>query len=114
VLILEAYPHKIDRHKAYPHQGLHAVAHLRVNSYPLRVCTGRRQRVPRALRLCQSCDSGEVEDLPQHWLRCSKYVLVRAQFGGISDGVVDTVVFSNGQDQATVVRAVVSVLQLRR
>jgi hypothetical protein len=69
---------------------------------------------PRALRLCQLCDSGEVEDLPHFLLRCPRYLAVRIQFGGLFDDVVDTAVFFNGQDQAIVVHAVVSMLQFTK
>ena len=95
-------------------KGLQTLARLRVNSYPLRVCTGRMQGVPRALRLCQLCDSGEVEDLPHFLLRCPRYLAIRAQFGGLFDNVVDTVVFCNGQDHAMVAHAVVAMLQFRK
>jgi len=57
------------------------------------------------------CEGGEVEDLPHFLLRCPGYVAVRAQFGGLFGGVVDTAAFFNGQDQAAVAHAVVAVLQ---
>jgi len=69
--------------------------------------------IPRALRLCELCEGGEVEDLPHSLLRCPRYVAIRAQFGGLFDGVVDTADFFNGQDQVAVAHAIVFMLQFR-
>ena len=71
------------------------------------------QDVLRALRLCQLCDSGEVEDLPHFLLRCSRYSAIRVQFSDLFTGVLDTVAFFTGEDQVAVAHAVVSMLQFR-
>jgi hypothetical protein len=94
-------------------KALQSLARLRVTSYPLQVCVGRMQNVPRALRLCQLCDSGEVEDLPHFLLHCSRYSAIRAQFTEVFGGISDTAAFFNGSDQVVVAHAVVSMLQYR-
>jgi len=46
-------------------------------------------------------------------LWCSRLLTIRAQLGGLFDDVVDTAAFVNGQDQAAVAHAAVSMLQFR-
>jgi len=70
------------------------------------------QNVPRALRLCQRCDSDEVENLPHFLLRCSRYSVVRAQFSQLVHSVLDTVAFVNCPDQVAVAHAVVSMFRM--
>jgi len=56
----------------------------------VRVVRGRG--IPRAFRLCELCQGGEMEDLPHLLLRGPRPFAVRAQFGDLFDEVVDTAV----------------------
>jgi len=90
-------------------------SHRGCKKLPTGACliSGMFSPAPRALHLCLLCEGGEEEGFPHFLLLCSRYSAVRPQFGGLLDGVVDTAAFINGQDQAAVAHAFVSMLLLR-
>lgn len=50
-----------------------SLSKLRMSAHHLQVEVGRYQGIPPHLRLCQQCNSGEVEDEKHFLLKCSKY-----------------------------------------
>ena len=48
--------------------------------FPIRVETGRWRKLPLHQRICEQCDSGEVECELHFLLKCKKYEVLRNDF----------------------------------
>lgn len=53
---------------------------VRLSCHPLKVETGRYKKIPKHLRICDFCDSHEVEDEYHTLIKCKLYENLRNQF----------------------------------
>jgi hypothetical protein len=99
-----------------------ALCRLRLNSFPLRVCTGKfekvkgskkkDERLPRHLRLCRVCGQDMVEDIKHFLFGCSVYEEVKAKFPAVFAYSCPADVF-NHHDQCELAHALYDMLQHR-
>jgi hypothetical protein len=57
-----------------------AITKFRICAHNLRIQTGRYDRVERNLRICQLCNSNEVEDEFHFLFKCAKFVQIRENY----------------------------------
>ena len=57
-----------------------AITKLRICSHSLRIHTGRYDRLERNVRLCQVCNSNEIEDEFHFMFKCTPYVQLRQTY----------------------------------
>ena len=70
-----------------------ALTQLRLSSHSLRIQTGRygRNREERRERLCNVCNSGEIEDEFHFILKCKRYLIIRRRYIDVFSELVSCV-----------------------
>ena len=66
--------HIVDRNKRS------LFSKIRLGTFDLEIEKSRKYNIPRAERICQLCDSGEVEDIAHFILKCPKLTKHRQHF----------------------------------
>ena len=101
----------------------HELVRLRAMSYPLRIMTGRCERVrgadgklvrlDRSHRLGLACRQPHVEDLPHFLLHCSAYDAIRQQWPAVFHQQASTASILSQSDQRAVASLVHAMLRQR-
>ena len=103
----------IPKHLGLPYQSRKIISRTRCSNHPLAIEKGRHKNpiIPREERLCELCDTMEIEDEDHFLLRCTSYSYIRDHYQMSQQTVPEML---NMEDQNHLAQFLSSAFELRQ